>query len=91
MSEEAEPAEVVVDARGRRCPLPVIDLAKVAAGLAEGAVVTVVADDPAAGVDIPAWCRLRGHDFLGEQPADSPAANAYRVRIRGEGQARTTR
>ncbi len=30
-----------------------------------GAVVRVLADDPAAPCDIPAWCRLRDQEFLG--------------------------
>jgi TusA-related sulfurtransferase len=48
-----------VDARGRACPLPVIDLAKAVAGVPVGARVALLADDPAAGADIPAWCRMR--------------------------------
>ncbi len=59
----------VVDARGRRCPLPVLDLARALRAVAVGDTVTVEADDPAARPDIAAWCRLRGHDYLGEAPA----------------------
>ncbi|GAA3222871.1 sulfurtransferase TusA family protein [Dactylosporangium siamense] len=55
---------LVVDALGRRCPLPVIMLAKLAAGHSPGTRIEVLADDPAAAVDIPAWCRLRGHTFI---------------------------
>jgi TusA-related sulfurtransferase len=71
----------VVDARGLRCPLPVIRLAARAAGAADGAVVEVWATDPAAGADVPAWCRLRGHDYLGAQERGDHAAYAVRVRI----------
>jgi TusA-related sulfurtransferase len=62
----------VVDARGLRCPLPVIRLAEAARSAPEGTVVEVWATDPAAAADIPAWCRLRGHQFLGAEtvPAD---------------------
>ena len=55
---------VVVDARGLVCPAPVIALAKAARGLSEGARVTVLATDPAAAVDVPAWARMRGHRML---------------------------
>jgi tRNA 2-thiouridine synthesizing protein A len=55
---------VLLDATGQRCPLPVIALAKVARGLAAGTVVVVIATDPAARHDVPAWARLRGHDVL---------------------------
>jgi tRNA 2-thiouridine synthesizing protein A len=58
-----------------RCPLPVIKLAQRLPALAVGEVVRVLADDPAAASDIPAWCRMRGQEYLG-----SPAADAYDVR-----------
>lgn len=56
---------LVIDATGRRCPLPVIDLAKSIAQVPVGAVVAVIADDPAAAADIPAWCRMRQHEYVG--------------------------
>lgn len=40
----------------------------------------VWATDPAARADIPAWCRMRGQDYLGEVPTDGDHA-AYRVRL----------
>jgi tRNA 2-thiouridine synthesizing protein A len=43
--------------------LPVIALARAVPSVPVGDVVRVVADDPAAAVDIPAWCRLRGHEL----------------------------
>jgi TusA-related sulfurtransferase len=69
---------VIVDSRGRRCPLPVIDLAKAIRDVAEGEIVTVLADDPAAATDIPAWCRMRGHDYLGAEQTDG--GTGYLVR-----------
>lgn len=59
-----EPDEIL-DCRGRRCPLPVIAVARRLPELPVGAVVRVLADDPAAAIDIPAWCRMRGQEFLG--------------------------
>jgi tRNA 2-thiouridine synthesizing protein A len=52
-----------LDCRGMLCPLPVITLAKRIGDVAVGATITVLADDPAAGTDIPAWCRMRGHQL----------------------------
>jgi tRNA 2-thiouridine synthesizing protein A len=69
--------EVVLDCRGKSCPLPVIELARTADGLAPGDTVVVLADDPAAAVDIPAWCRMRDQEYLG---SDEP--RTYRVRLR---------
>ncbi|WP_255685202.1 sulfurtransferase TusA family protein [Micromonospora okii] len=65
-----DPVEVL-DCRGMRCPLPVIRLARRLPELPVGAVLRVLADDPAAAVDIPAWCRMRGQEFVaatGEGP-----------------------
>jgi TusA-related sulfurtransferase len=76
--EEVDPA-VLVDARGLRCPLPVIRLAERALAAGPGVVIEVWASDPAARADIPAWCRLRGHDYLGA--ADREGHTAYRVRV----------
>ncbi|GIJ25420.1 hypothetical protein Vqi01_05820 [Micromonospora qiuiae] len=59
-----EPDEII-DCLGQRCPLPVIALARRLPELPVGAVLRVLADDPAAAVDIPAWCRMRAQEFLG--------------------------
>jgi len=72
---------LVLDERGRRCPLPVLALARACAQHPEGTVIAVLSDDPAATFDIPAWCRLKGSTFLGEQdPPDAGAGRAYLVR-----------
>jgi tRNA 2-thiouridine synthesizing protein A len=57
--------DLVIDCRGIRCPLPVIELARRIGEVEVGGVVAVVADDPAAATDVPAWCRLRGHEYVG--------------------------
>lgn len=70
-----------LDTRGTRCPMPVIELARRIGEVPVGSVLTVLADDAAARHDIPAWCRLRGHDYLGEEPAPG-GGTAYAVRRR---------
>ncbi len=72
--------EATVDARGLRCPMPVIRLAKAARDLPDGAVVTVLATDPAARHDVPAWARMRGHTLLGVEDA-AEGATAISVRL----------
>jgi TusA-related sulfurtransferase len=78
VSGDLPAADVTVDARGRRCPLPVIDLAKAVEQAPVGAVVAVLSDDPAAATDVPAWCRMRDVAYLGERPEGD--ATAYLVR-----------
>lgn len=74
---------LIVEARGRRCPLPIIDLAKAARNASTGSLITLLADDPAAAADVAAWCRMRGHSYEGSSPADSPPGGvAYLVRIK---------
>lgn len=76
----SEPAPAVhVDCRGLRCPLPVIHLARRIADVTTRDVIAVVADDPAARTDIPAWCRMRGHEFVGES-READGATTYLVR-----------
>ncbi|CAL9545234.1 Cysteine desulfurase IscS [Streptomyces sp. enrichment culture] len=70
--------EIVVDAVGRRCPVPVIELAKVIGDVPVGGTVRVLADDEAARLDIPAWCEMREQEYVGEEPADR--GTAYVVR-----------
>jgi tRNA 2-thiouridine synthesizing protein A len=67
----------VLDCRGQRCPLPVIALAKRLPTVPIGDAVTVLADDPAAAVDIPAWCRMRAQRFVAATVIDG--APAYTV------------
>ncbi|WP_329165501.1 cysteine desulfurase/sulfurtransferase TusA family protein [Streptomyces sp. NBC_01267] len=69
---------LVVDALGKRCPIPVIELAKVIGKVPVGGVVTVLSDDEAARLDVPAWCEMRGQGYEGAHPADG--GTAYRVR-----------
>ncbi|KXK60480.1 preprotein translocase subunit TatB [Micromonospora rosaria] len=71
------PAELL-DCRGQRCPLPVIAVARRLPELPVGTVVRVLADDPAAAVDIPAWCRMRGQEFVGR--ITGPDGPGYDVR-----------
>ncbi|MFI9598713.1 cysteine desulfurase/sulfurtransferase TusA family protein [Streptomyces sp. NPDC052043] len=69
---------LVVDALGRRCPIPVIELAKVFGDVPVGGTVRVLSDDEAARLDVPAWCEMRGQEYVGEEPAD--VGSAYVVR-----------
>lgn len=50
-----------LDLRGLKCPLPALLAKKALARLAPGAVLTVLASDPLAVVDIPHMCHGEGH------------------------------
>ncbi|MFG2694219.1 cysteine desulfurase/sulfurtransferase TusA family protein [Kitasatospora sp. NPDC048407] len=60
---------LVLDTLGKRCPLPIIELAKRIPAVAPGGRIAVLSDDEAARHDIPAWCDMCGHTYEGETPA----------------------
>ncbi len=53
-----------LDARFLLCPLPVIRTQERIAMLAPGDELEVLATDPGALHDIPAWCRIHGHELI---------------------------
>ncbi|GAA4814262.1 cysteine desulfurase/sulfurtransferase TusA family protein [Streptomyces ziwulingensis] len=75
---EGAPDALVLDALGKLCPLPVIELAKVIGEVPVGGTVRVLADDEAARLDIPAWCEMRGQRYVGEEPAAKGTAFVVR-------------
>jgi cysteine desulfurase len=77
-STAVEEEALVVDALGKRCPIPVIELAKVIGEVPVGGTVRVLSDDEAARLDIPAWCEMREQEYVGEEPAER--GSAYVVR-----------
>jgi tRNA 2-thiouridine synthesizing protein A len=72
---------VEVDARGLRCPLPIIRLASAAKLAVPGTLVTVLSTDPAAEPDIAAWCRMREQELVDQTWLDGRVTLVSRVRI----------
>jgi tRNA 2-thiouridine synthesizing protein A len=54
---------LVIDALGRKCPIPIIMLARQICDVPIGSVVAVLADDPAAFTDVPAWAAMKSHSL----------------------------
>ena len=71
-----------IDCRDLPCPRPIIELARALPEVAVGELLAVVARDPAARYDVPAWCRLREQEFVGQDTADDGAPR-YVVRRLG--------
>ncbi|MBF0610825.1 MAG: sulfurtransferase TusA family protein [Magnetococcales bacterium] len=57
--------DVVVDARRLLCPMPILKVEAGLRGLAAGQLLQVLATDPGISRDLPAWCKVSGHRFLG--------------------------
>lgn len=70
-----------LDCRGMPCPRPIIELAKAIAAVEVGDLIAVASDDPAAAYDVPAWCRMRGQEYVGADVAadDTPVYVVRRV------------
>ena len=69
---------VSIDALGRKCPIPIIMLAEQIRDVPVGGVIAVLADDPAAYTDVPAWCALKSHECVFR--ADLPSGWAFGIR-----------
>jgi tRNA 2-thiouridine synthesizing protein A len=61
---------LTIDALGRKCPIPIIMLAERINQVPIGAIIAVLADDPAAENDVPAWCAMKSHDYVVTHPRD---------------------
>ena len=70
-SEAAGPAgDVEVDCRDLPGPPPIIALATALPGVPAGRRVAALARARAARYDVPAWCRMRGQEYVGEELTD---------------------
>lgn len=72
------PPHLVVDALGRKCPIPIIMVAERIREIPVGSVVAVLADDVAARTDVPAWCRMKSQEFVAEETL--PRGWAFHIR-----------
>lgn len=59
-----------IDARNLLCPLPVIRTQDAIAELQPGDLLQVLCTDPGAAHDIPAWCRVHGHEICAIDAGD---------------------
>ena len=64
---------MILDCLGKRCPLPVIELAKALADKPIGFEITLLSDDPASTPDLVAWARMTGNS------AEAGEANTFKV------------
>ncbi|QYX55575.1 sulfurtransferase TusA family protein [Roseovarius sp. SCSIO 43702] len=72
---------LTLDTQGLLCPLPVLKLRKLLKSLGKDARVTMLADDPAAVVDVPHFCAEAGHDLLETREAEGVLT--FEIRVRG--------
>ncbi len=68
--------ESLVDAKGLKCPMPVIQLQRQVRQSESGDLVMIEYTDKNAFKDIRSWCNINGHTLLDEEPREISPANA---------------
>lgn len=68
-----------LDATGLKCPMPVLRARRALKPLDAGAVLRLLADDPAAAKDVPAFCETTGHALVATEDVGD-GATAYFIR-----------
>lgn len=53
-----------LDAKGLKCPMPIVEVAKKVKTMQPGDELEVIGDDPVFKIDIEAWCSKMGHEIL---------------------------
>ncbi len=65
MATETQPVEAVrLDARGLKCPMPIVKTAQAIKTVASGQLLEVLATDPGATADFAAWSRTTGNELV---------------------------
>ena len=57
-------ADMVLDAKGMNCPLPILKTKKALQGLQTGQVLEILATDPGSVADFKAFCRQTGNELV---------------------------
>jgi len=70
-----------LDAKGMKCPLPVLRARKAMKGVAAGGVLAVEATDPSSVQDFANFCETTGHELVEQHETDG----VYHFRIRKAG------
>ncbi len=78
MAEQDIEATIVIDAKGLRCPEPLMLVRNKMMDLSSGDVVMVTATDPSTSWDFPNFCRFLNHEMVHHEQGDGE----YRYWIR---------
>ena len=76
----SEDTDLIVDARGHRCPVPTLRLWRALEAAPPGQIVRLYADDPLALIDVPHFVIQVGAELL--RKGDHEGAMSFRVRKR---------
>ena len=71
---------ITIDTLGLPCPIPIVRLAAAAMDAPPGTMIEVLSDDPGAKADVPAWCRMKGQEFVSQEDRERGWAFVVRTR-----------
>jgi tRNA 2-thiouridine synthesizing protein A len=71
-------ADMILDAKGLNCPLPILRTKKALQGIVTGATLEVLATDPGSVADFKSFCRQTGHELV----ESSDAGGVYKFLIK---------
>lgn len=71
-------ADVVVDAKGLSCPMPILKAKKAMDSLVSGQMMELHATDKGAMNDVPAWAKQAGHEIM--EATEEDGIFIFRVR-----------
>lgn len=69
-----------MDLQGLLCPLPVLKARKRLEAMQSGEILTILASDPMAAIDIPHFCNEQGHALLSQEKQGETLVFAIRRR-----------
>ena len=72
-------SDALLDARRLLCPLPVIRTQDKVEEMQAGETLTVICTDPGVEHDIPAWCKVHGHQVISINREDGEISISIRV------------
>ena len=76
---QPEPPILTVDGSALLCVQLLLQLRAQIADLAPGTIIEVITTDPAAPLDLPAWCHLTGHGYLGTVSGAEPPTHRLQI------------
>ena len=80
-----EPKNIHIDARGKRCPRPIIELAKAKRRNELGTIIEIIADDLAFETDVKAWCETTNNQLISLKKVSNDVTAVIRICCTGGG------
>jgi len=74
----------VIDGGDRRCVMLLLQLRTHLTDLPPDKIVHIISTDPAAPLDLPAWCHLTGHTYLGRVETAAGQRPTYALRVHAD-------